>query len=105
MAQRINRPAILPLTDDPTVKETFADSCAGLNLLNGNVHITFASVVADHSDERAPSRRVVSGRVVMPVAGAAELRDLLTQLMDAVAAQEGSARRPAVTVVTPLRPK
>ncbi len=68
MAQRIARPAISPLADDPTVRNVFADSCAGLNVLNGNVHITFASVIADHSQEGVPSRRLVSARVVMPVA-------------------------------------
>ena len=104
MVQRIARPAISPLADDLSVKDVFADSCAGLNVLNGNVHITFASVVADHSQERAPSRRLVSARVVMPVAGAAELRDLLKQLLDALAAQGVSLPEPsASTVVTPLK--
>ena len=103
MAQELTRPAVLPLTDDVTVKDVFADSCAGLNVLNGNVHITFASIIADHSEKSAPSRCVVSARIVMPIAGAAELKDLLTQLVDALAAQGIGAQPSAPTVVTPLR--
>ena len=102
--QRITRSSILPLAEDVRVRETFADFCAGLNVVNGNVHITFASVVADHSEEPAPSRRVVSARIVLPVAGAVEFRDLLTQLIDALAAQGANIpEASAPTVVTPLR--
>ena len=105
MAQKIHRPTILPLTEDMTVKDVFADSCAGLNVLNGNVHVTFASVVADHSEGRAASKRVVSARVVMPVAGAVELRDMLTQIIEALADQgESLPQASKSTVVTPLRP-
>jgi hypothetical protein len=104
MAQGISRPAILPLTDDVGVKEVFAEACVGLSVLNGNVHVTFASVIANHSEERAPSRRVVSARVVMPVAGAADLRDLLAQLLDALDAQAtGATLASPPTVVTPLK--
>ena len=103
MRQRIAHPAILPLANDLSVKEVFADACVGLNVLNGNVHFTFAAVVADHAEEHAPSRRVVSARVVMPIAGAAELRDLLAQLLEALDAQGVAATRASPpTVVTPL---
>src|SRR3954447_11186037 len=102
--QRITRSSILPLAEDYRVSEAFADFCAGLNVVNGNVHITFASIVTDHSEEPAPARRVVSARVVLPVAGAVELRDLLTQLMDALSAQGTTIpQSSAPTVVTPLR--
>jgi hypothetical protein len=103
---KFSRPTMLPLKDDTSVKEVFAEYSAGLNVLNGNVHITFASVVADHSEEPAPSRRIVSARVVMPIAGAAELRDLLAQLLDAMSAQDGNGPPPtAPTTVTPFRKK
>lgn len=103
MAQTIAHPTILPLADDPAVKEVFVEACAGLFVLTGNVHITFASVVADHSEEDAPSRQAVSARVVMPLAGAAELKDLLAQLIDALDAQgAGAAPASPPTVVTPL---
>jgi ABC-type transporter lipoprotein component MlaA len=77
----------LPLIDDVTVKDTFADFCTGLNFAHGNLHMTFASVTADHSADQAPTRRIVSARIVMPITGAIELRDLLTQLIDALTAQ------------------
>jgi hypothetical protein len=79
--------ATLPLIDDTKVKDVFAEFCTGLNFVHGNVHITFASVTADHSSHRASSRRVVSARIVMPIVGAIELRDLLTQLIDALTVQ------------------
>lgn len=103
MVQRINPPE-MPFSDDPTVKDAFAHSCAGLNVINGNVHMTFATVIADHSGGQAASKRVVSARIVMPVAGATDLRDLLTQMLDALAAQGTDILRPAASaVVTPLR--
>ena len=77
----------LPLIDDVTVKDVFADLCTGLNFVHGNLHMTFASVTADHSVDDAPPRRIVSARIVMPVTGAVELRDSLTQLIDALTAQ------------------
>jgi hypothetical protein len=74
-----------PLMDDLSVKEAFADFCVGLNVLNGNFHMTFASVIADHRTDDAPHRRAVSARLVMPITGAIELRDLLTTAIEAVA--------------------
>jgi hypothetical protein len=50
----------LPLVEDPTVKDVFAEFCTGLNFVHGNLHITFASVTADHSAPQAPSKRIVS---------------------------------------------
>lgn len=101
---RFSRPTILPLKDDMSVKEVFADHCAGLNVLNGNVHITFASVVADHSEDPAPSRRIVSARVVMPIAGITELRDILGQMAEALSTEDRNEPPPTTpTTVTPFR--
>jgi hypothetical protein len=47
--------------------------------------MTFASVIADHSTDAAPHRRAVSSRLVMPLNGAIELRDLLTTAIEALA--------------------
>jgi hypothetical protein len=77
----------LPLVDDPTVNDVFAEFCTGLNFVHGNLHITFASVTADYSSAQASSRRIVSARIVMPIIGAIELKDLLTQLIDALTDQ------------------
>src|SRR6516165_8747048 len=79
--------ASLPLVDDLTVKDVFAEFCIGLNFVHGNLHMTFASVTADHSAPQAASKRIISARIVMPIIGAIELRDLLTQLIDALTEQ------------------
>jgi hypothetical protein len=92
----------LPLVDDPTVKDVFAEFCTGLNFVHGNLHMTFASVTADHSANRASSNRIVSARIVMPIIGAIELRDLLTQLIDALTEQGViTSEAPLPTIVTP----
>ena len=97
--------AKLPIVDDGKVKDVFAEFCTGLNSIHGNVHMTFASVTADHSSPRASSKRVVSARLVMPIIGAIELRDLLTQLIDALTAQGVITRElPPTIVVPPGRP-
>jgi uncharacterized membrane-anchored protein len=49
--------------------------------------MTFASVAAGHSTPQAESKRIVSARIVMPIIGAVELRDLLTQLINALTEQ------------------
>jgi hypothetical protein len=94
--------AALPLVDDAAVKEVFAEFCTGLNFVHGNLHMTFASVTADYSSPQAPSKRMVSARIVMPIIGAMELRDLLTQLIDTLTEQGVIIREtPLSTIVTP----
>jgi hypothetical protein len=92
----------LPLVDDGAVKDAFADFCTGPNFAHGNVHMTFASLTADHSRDDAPSKRVVSARIVMRITEAIELRDLLTELIDALTAQGVIIPElPSPTVITP----
>ena len=55
--ERDNDLTALPLIDDPTVKDVFAEFCTGLNFVHGNLHMTFASVTADYSSPEAPSKR------------------------------------------------
>jgi hypothetical protein len=71
-----------PLIDDITVKDLLADTCAGVSIVGGNAHITFASITADHTINPAPSRRIVSARIVMPLPGMIELRDILNRLVE-----------------------
>jgi hypothetical protein len=92
----------LPLVDDSTVKDVFAEFCTGLNFVHGNLHMTFASVTADYTLPQAPSNRIVSARIVMPIIGAIELRDLLTQLIDTLTEQGVIIpEAPLPTIVTP----
>jgi hypothetical protein len=94
--------ATLPLVDDITVKDVFAKFCTGLHFVHGNLHMTFASVTADHSSHGASSKRIVSARIVMPIIGAIELRDLLTQLIEGLTAQGVIVPElPSPTVIVP----
>ena len=56
--------------DDPHAPEVFASAAAGFFVLHGNVVITFESARVDHSKSPGPVKRVVIGRVVLPISGA-----------------------------------
>jgi len=104
MAQSATQVVALPLVDDVTVKDLFADACAGLNFSNGNVHMTFASVTVDHRTDSGPASRIVSARVVLPIGGAIEFRDLLTRMIDMLIAQRAIVPMPSSpppTIVDP----
>jgi hypothetical protein len=93
---------LLPLVDDSTVKDVFSEFCTGLNFVHGNLHMTFASVTADYTSPQAPSNRIVSARIVMPIIGAIELRDLLTKLIDTLTEQGVIIpEAPLLAIVTP----
>jgi hypothetical protein len=87
MAQGINEQAPLALIDDITVGDIFADTCAGASVVNGNLHMTFVSVTPDYSKQPAPLTRRVSARLIMPIAGVIELREVLTQVVNALTSQ------------------
>jgi hypothetical protein len=67
--------------------------------------MAFASVPADHSSHGALSKRVVSAQL-MPIIGSIELRDLLTQLTDALTVRGVIMPEPAspTVFVPPGRP-
>ena len=94
----------LHLINDPTVKDVFAECCAGVNFVHGNLHMTFAAITADHSSSQAPSKRVVSARIVMPIIGVIELSDTLTHLIDALT-EQGVILPEAPLLVPPGRPR
>jgi MFS superfamily sulfate permease-like transporter len=95
--------AQLPLVQNSTVKEAFAEFCTGLNFVHGNLHLTFASVTADHSSPDAPSKRTISARIAMPIIGAIELRDLLNQLIDALTTEGVITLETRSRIVVPPR--
>jgi hypothetical protein len=102
MVQSTTQPLAIPFVDDVTVKESFADGCAGVNFINGNLHITFVSITADHASDPAPTKRLVTARLVMSIAGAIDLRDALTRMIDLLKAQGIIVPTPTTpTVVTP----
>ena len=106
MVQSTTQPVVIPLVEDISVKESFSDSYAGTSFVNGNVHITFTSITDDHTKDPTLSRRIVTARVVMSIAGAIDLRDTLTRLIDMLVAQ-GTAipvPNPPTTISLPETP-
>jgi hypothetical protein len=95
-------PSLPPLVDDPAIKDVFVNSCVGISVVAGNAHLTFATVTADYTADPAPSRRLVSARVVIPLQGMIELRDILSQMVDHLTAHGLITPVPAPpTVITP----
>ncbi len=84
MANKPTESAGVPLFDNPHAPEVFADEAVGFFIHNGNVSITVASARVDHTKNPGPISRVVTGRLVMPLAGAqalaAGLYDFLKKL-------------------------
>lgn len=70
----------LPLIDNLSVMETFADNIVGITANHGNVNITFASVRGDHSQIPPKNYRYVSARIVLPLSAIIELHTLLSQM-------------------------
>ena len=73
-------PPRVPITfiDNPHAPEFFADEASGIAFLNENIRLTFESMRVNHVTSPGPVNRVVIGRLVIPLAGAERLRDLLT---------------------------
>jgi hypothetical protein len=89
-----------PLIDDPSVPEVFADNVAGLTITHGNANFTFATIRADHTKTPATHHRKITNRVVMPVAVAMNLYELLGQAIQQLEAngiiQKGAQPPPPV---------
>ena len=68
-------------TDNPHSPTVFAEEAFSFLILNGNVHITLTTLQSDNAG--GPGRRVVIGRLVLPMRGAqglsAGLYDFLAQ--------------------------
>jgi len=72
----------LALIENPFAPDLFADEAVGFLVVNNTMRITFASAKADHTTNAGTKTRVVTGRLVMPVAAADGLHRLLTTLID-----------------------
>jgi len=73
MSQPISLSVAPPLRDDPRILELYVDSPAGINFVNGNLHLTFITVRSDHSTDSPTQHRQVTLRMVIPLAGAIDL--------------------------------
>lgn len=70
----------LPLVDSAQ-PETYVDNFAGISLSQANLHLTFATSRADHTKQPPASQRVVSSRLVMPIAVAREVHQILGEVL------------------------
>jgi hypothetical protein len=58
----------IELVDNPHAPDVFADSATGWYILNGNIRITLEVARMGHTvDSPGPVRRIVIGRLVMPI--------------------------------------
>jgi hypothetical protein len=64
-----------PLTENLFAPEIFVSEAAYFSLVPGLVTITFISYRMDHSVAPAIQKRVVTGRLVMPIGGASGLAE------------------------------
>jgi hypothetical protein len=78
----VQKRAQLALIDNPSAPDLFADEAVGFFVVNNTLRITFASAKADHTTNPGTKTRVVTGRLVMPIAAAASLSKLLTTIVD-----------------------
>ena len=76
-----------PVRNDDRVPEHYADGPIGINLFNGNLHITFATVRTDHSTKPTLQYRQVTLRLVIPLAGAVDLQSHISRIISLLQAQ------------------
>jgi hypothetical protein len=80
MSQAVSM-TVPPLRNNDHTPEHYVDGPVGVNFLNGNFHITFATMRSDHSSDPANQYRQVTLRLVMPLAGVLELQNGLAGII------------------------
>jgi hypothetical protein len=89
MARPITQKQVrLPLIDNPTAPNLFADEAVGFFVVNNTMRITFAAARVDHTTNPGTQSRVVTGRLVMPIAAAENLHSLLSTLLENVKSRQ-----------------
>jgi hypothetical protein len=78
-----------PLHDDDRIMEHYADGPVGGNFLNGNLHIAFFTLRADHTSDPPSQHRQVTLRLVLPLAGMLDLQKNLAGIMS-ILQQQGT---------------
>lgn len=69
-----------PLVDNNDARDFFGDGFAGFTMSNGNVYLTFTVLRADHSKTPPTHVRKVTSRLVLPLAAAMEMNNMLSQV-------------------------
>jgi hypothetical protein len=70
----------LPLRDDDTVVEVYADAAAGCSFLNGVFHLTFWALREDTSTDPPQHYRKITTRLAIPIAGARDLQHRIAEV-------------------------
>jgi hypothetical protein len=71
-----------PLVDNPFAPDLTADEAVGCYAIHNTLRITLASAKADHTTTPASQRRVVVGRLIMPLTGLEEFHKMLTTVIE-----------------------
>ncbi len=72
----------LPILNNPLAPEMYADNVLGYYLVNNTMRFTFTTTRFDHLTNPGIPSRVVTGRLVIPIAEAENFRKLLTAIID-----------------------
>jgi hypothetical protein len=85
MSQPVSSEAVAiplpPIRNDDRILENYADTPVGFSFVNGNAHITFATLRMDHSADPPTQYRQVTLRLVIPLAGAIDLQSTIANLL------------------------
>jgi hypothetical protein len=76
--------------DNPQAPDVFADTVTGIAYIAGVVRLTFESARVSHVSSPGPVNRVVIGRLILPLEGARNLKDLLIDYIGKIDAQGGA---------------
>jgi hypothetical protein len=87
MSSAVTMPAPPPVRNNDQLAEHYADGPVGVNFLNGNLHITFATLRADHSLVPASQYRQVTLRLVIPLVGAIDLQNTIGGIVSTLQTQ------------------
>lgn len=85
----------IPLVDNPSARELYADEAVGFFISENLLRITFANARVDHGVAPAAKSRVVSGRVILPLAAAEALQKGLADFISQLKGQTANGGHPA----------
>jgi hypothetical protein len=89
----------LPLIDNPSAPDLYADEAIGFLLANNTLRITLASIRTDHTKNPNINSCVVTGRLVLPIQAAQNLHTMLSTVLEKLKPQQaGETTRNARTL-------
>lgn len=74
----------LPIVDNPSAPDVYADEVLGFLLANNTLRITLASVRTDHTKNPNANSMVVTNRLVLPLQAVQKLHHMLGQMLENV---------------------